>query len=145
MEAKAEEAGERVVHTRRADVEAFVTKDGSVVRELMHPNVHGNSNTSVAECIVAAGQTTLLHKVVLERDSYTLSCRHHKSEEIYHITAGSGLMELGGRQFMVQAGDTVCIDPGTEHRITNNTSGSTELKIIAVSSPPYQHSDSEVV
>ena len=73
------------------------------------------------------------------------SCRPHKSEEIYHITAGSGLMELGGRQFMVQAGDTVCIDPGSEHGITNNSSGSTELKIIAVSSPPYQHSDTEVV
>jgi mannose-6-phosphate isomerase-like protein (cupin superfamily) len=131
MEAKGVEEEARE-HTRRADVEAFVTKDGSVVRELMHPNVHGNSNTSVAECIVAPGQTTLLHK-------------HHKSEEIYHITAGSGLMELGGRQFMVQAGDTVCIDPGSEHGITNNSSGSTELKIIAVSSPPYQHSDTEVV
>ncbi|CAI8012591.1 Uncharacterized protein MJ1618 [Geodia barretti] len=82
MEAKGVEEEARE-HTRRADVEAFVTKDGSVVRELMHPNVHGNSNTSVAECIVAPGQTTLLHK-------------HHKSEEIYHITAGSGLMELGG-------------------------------------------------
>ena len=69
--------------------------------------------------------------------------RHHKSEEIYHITAGSGLMELGGSQFLVQSGDTVCIDPGTQHRITNSSSD-TELKMIAVSSPPYQHSDTEL-
>ena len=71
--------------------------------------------------------------------------RHHRSEEIYHITAGSGLMELGGRQFLVQAGDTVCIYPGTEHRITNDTSSGSELRLIAVSSPPYQHSDTELI
>lgn len=41
---------------------AYVTKDGSLVRELMHPNVHGKSNVSVAETIVPAGKTTLLHK-----------------------------------------------------------------------------------
>lgn len=52
-------------------------------------------------------------------------------------------MELGGKQFMVQAGDTVCIDPGTEHRITNSGSSS-ELVIMCVSSPPYQHSDTDV-
>lgn len=50
------------VHTRYGEVEAYVTKDGSVVRELMHPNVHGNSNMSLAEAVVAVGQTTLLHK-----------------------------------------------------------------------------------
>lgn len=63
MEQGEEAAGpERVLHTRRGDVEAYVTKDGSVVRELMHPNVHGNANVSVAECRVAVGQTTILHK-----------------------------------------------------------------------------------
>ena len=55
-------AGERVIHTRRADVEAYITKDGSVIRELMHPNVHGNANASIAEAIVAPGQSTYLHK-----------------------------------------------------------------------------------
>ena len=51
-------------------------------------------------------------------------------------------MELAGNQFVVHAGDCVCINPGMEHRITNT--GSEELKIIAVSSPPYQHTDTEV-
>lgn len=57
----AEGAGQ-VVHTRYTDTEAFVTKDGSLVRELMHPNVHGNSNVSVAEAKIGVGKTTLLHK-----------------------------------------------------------------------------------
>ena len=69
--------------------------------------------------------------------------RHHRSEEIYHITAGSGLMELGGGQFMVHAGDTVCIDPGTVHCITN-TSSTSELRLLAISAPPYTHSDTEL-
>lgn len=44
------------------DIKAYVTKDGSLVRELMHPNVHGKSNVSVAETVVPAGEMTLLHK-----------------------------------------------------------------------------------
>lgn len=55
-------ADRQLVHTRYKDIESFVTKDGSVIRELMHPNVHGNSNSSVAEAVVPVGQTTLLHK-----------------------------------------------------------------------------------
>ena len=143
-------AGERVVHTRRADVEAYITKDGSVIRELMHPNVHGNANESIAEAIVAPGQSTYLHKYILDLSPFIFyllfvfgTRRHHRSEEIYHITAGSGTMELGGKQFAVHAGDTVCIDPGTEHCVTN-TSDSAELKLVAVSAPPYQHRDTEL-
>ena len=52
-------------------------------------------------------------------------------------------MEMAGKQFAVDTGDTVCINPGTEHRITN--SGDQELKFIAVSSPPYQHEDTELI
>ena len=61
----ADKGGERKVHTRLADAAAYVTKDGSVVRELMHPHVHGNANTSLAEAVVAAGKTTHLHKSVV--------------------------------------------------------------------------------
>lgn len=69
--------------------------------------------------------------------------RDNQSEEIYHITNGSGTMEMGGREFTVHAGDTICINPATEHRLSN--SGSDELKFIAVSPSPYQHQDTEVI
>lgn len=65
--------------------------------------------------------------------------RHLRSEEIYHITAGSGVVEVGGKEFAVCVGDTICTDPQTEHRIINT--GTTDLKLLDVSSPPYQHSD----
>ena len=76
-------------HTHYEDIKPFITKDGSIVRELMHPSVHGISNQSLAEATVPVGATTLLHK-------------HLKSEEIYHIAAGQGLMRLGHSQFQVQ-------------------------------------------
>lgn len=58
----AEGEGQRskVDHT---DIKAYVVKDGSLVKELMHPNVYGNSDLSVTETIIPVGKTTLLHKL----------------------------------------------------------------------------------
>ena len=38
----------------------YITKDGSEIRELMHPAVHGNQNQSLAEAMVPPGARTLL-------------------------------------------------------------------------------------
>lgn len=116
--------------TRYSDVAAFVTKDGSIIRELVHPNVHGNAGQSFAEAIVAPGQTTQLH------------C-HRRSEEVYHITAGQGRMTLGHDVFEVTVGDTVLIPPGTPHRIENT--GRDELKILCACAPPYADADTDLL
>lgn len=106
------------------------TKDGSTVRELMHPAVHGNCLQSLAEAIVEPGQETLRH-------------RHRESEELYHITAGQGLMTLGARQFEVTEGDTVCIPPGAAHCISNT--GAEPLRILCCCAPAYRHEDTELI
>lgn len=116
--------------SRYADARAFLTKDGSIIRELMHPAVHGNDNQSFAEAIVAAGRGTRLH-------------RHRRSEEIYHVTAGEGRMVLGAETFAIRRGDTICIAPGTPHRVENT--GSDELRILCCCSPPYSHDDTELL
>ncbi len=119
--------------TRYADAEAYVTRDGSVIRELMHPSLHaslGSRRQSLAEASVAPGERTALH-------------RHRQSEELYHIVSGSGQMQLGDEHFAVAAGDTVCIPPGTAHRIHN--SGDTPLKLLCCCSPAYAHDDTEVL
>ncbi|MDY6953924.1 MAG: cupin domain-containing protein [Thermodesulfobacteriota bacterium] len=108
----------------------YTTKDGSVVRELMHPAVHGNQNQSLAEAVVLPGSTTVLH-------------RHHQGEEIYHITAGQGEMTLGKERFPVRPGDTVCILPGLWHRIRNTGQG--PLKLLCCSTPPYAHEDTQLL
>ena len=80
------------------DISPFITKDGSTIRELMHPASHGNLNQSLAEAVVNPGQKTQTHK-------------HIKSEEIYHITQGRGVMSLDGEGFDLETGDTVLIRP----------------------------------
>ena len=120
--------------TQYSEISPFITKDGAVIRELMHPDTHyrelGSQSQSLAEARIAAGVKTLLH------------C-HHVSEELYHVTAGCGEMTLGDEQFAVSVGDTVCIPPTTPHCIENT--GAEELVILCCCSPAYQHDDTELL
>lgn len=111
-------------------VAPYVTRDGSEIRELMHPNVHGNRAQSLAEARVAPGASTLLH-------------RHLVTEEIYHFTAGQGVMRLGSERFAVHAGDTVCIPPGTPHCLDNT--GDVALVLLCACAPAYAHDDTELL
>lgn len=116
---------------RYQDIAEFITRDGSVIRELMHPTQSSSAkNQSLAEATVSPGQATKLHQ-------------HHRSEEFYHITAGLGLMTLAAETFEVSVGDTVCIPPGTPHRIKNT--GDTDLKILCCCAPAYAHDDTELL
>ena len=113
-----------------SDITPYVTKDGATIRELMHPSSHGNAAQSLAEAVVPVGKTTQLH-------------RHRRSEEIYHVTAGEGLMTLGTEEFAVGSGDSVCIPPGTPHCIRNT--GPEELKILCACAPAYAQGDTELL
>lgn len=118
------------VRSAHGEIAPYLTKDGSEVRELMHPSVHGNRNQSLAEARVPPGGITALH-------------RHRASEELYSVLEGTGQMTLGDKRFAVAAGDTVCIPPGTPHRIENTGAGT--LKILCCCAPPYSHDDTELL
>ena len=118
------------VHTRRAEVAAFVTKDGSLIRELMHPASHASHAQSLAEATVEPGMITALH-------------RHRNSEELYFTLEGSAEMTLGETSFTVAAGDTVCIAPGKAHRIRNT--GVTPLRFLCGCAPAYRDDDTELL
>lgn len=119
-----------VRHSVRSEVPPSVTKDGSIIRELMHPALHGNRVQSLAEALVPPGAKTKLH-------------RHHASEEIYCFTEGRGTMRLGEREFAVQAGDTICIPAGAPHCVMNT--GEAVLRILCACAPPYAHDDTEIL
>ncbi|MFM7929402.1 MAG: cupin domain-containing protein [Pirellula sp.] len=113
-----------IVH--RDDCEPFVTKDGSIIRELL---AHRNSsirNQSLAEATIPAGVVTQLH-------------HHPKTEEIYYILSGSGKMEIDGQLRQVGPGDAIAIGPGKWHRIYND--GSVDLVLLCCCAPGYEHSD----
>jgi len=116
--------------TAYPDIAPFVTKDGSVIRELMHPSQHGPSTMSFAEATVTAGATTLMHL-------------HRNSEEIYHVTQGSGKMRMGTAEFDIRGGDTIIIAPGTPHNVTHT--GGEALKILCVCHPPYADEDTRLL
>ena len=118
------------MQTRYADIPPYITKDGSEIRELMHPAVHGNRLQSLAEATVAPGTKTQLH-------------RHAVTEELYHVSSGSGIMTLGDLRVAVTSGDTVLIPPGTPHRI--EATGDEALRILCCCSPPYSHDDTELL
>ena len=116
--------------TRYRNQPPFITKDGSEIRELMHPSVHGNRRQSLAEARVAPGGATALHW-------------HRTSEELYHVTGGEGLMTLDDHTFAITPGDTVAIAPCTAHRVENT--GSETLVILCCCSPPYADDDTELL
>jgi mannose-6-phosphate isomerase-like protein (cupin superfamily) len=119
-----------ILKTSYSNIKPYTTRDGSLIRELMHPEVHGNTKQSLAEATIPVGTTTVLH-------------RHDSSEEIYHITAGRGRMTLREHTFEVVLGDTICIAPGTDHKIENT--GNTALKLLCCCAPPYSHVDTELL
>lgn len=110
--------------------QAFVTRDGSIIRELMHPARHGNVCQSLAEATVLPGTQTTLH-------------RHVRSEELYYIVAGAGRMVLGNDVFPVAVGATICIPPGTPHAIANT--GTEALRLLCCSAPAYADADTELL
>jgi mannose-6-phosphate isomerase-like protein (cupin superfamily) len=112
------------------DISSYITRDGSTIRELIHPDNHGVGNQSLAEARVAPGCSTLLHQ-------------HQNSEEIYHITAGHARMILGSEEYLLAPGDSVRIFPGTPHCLINV--GSEELCLLCCCSPPYSHEDTTVL
>ena len=118
------------MHTHYRDSAAYLTKDGSTIRELLHPDRHGNKQQSLAEAVVAPGGKTRLHQ-------------HQCSEELYHITRGCGRMTLGEQDFDVGVGDTICILPGTPHCICNT--GTEPLHILCCCAPAYSHADTQLL
>src|SRR5581483_982597 len=89
-----------------AEVPAFITVDGSEIRELL---AHRNSairNQSLAEARIPVGGATLEHY-------------HPKCEEIYYITHGSGKMRIEGELCEMKVGDAIAIPPGQKHKIWN--------------------------
>jgi mannose-6-phosphate isomerase-like protein (cupin superfamily) len=119
--------GALIVDIRNLDrVPAFVTKDGSEIRELL---AHRNScirRQTLAEARLPPGAATTPHQ-------------HVKTEEIYYILEGSGLMRVADVTAEVGPGDAVAIPPGTSHQITNT--GPATLKFLCCCAPGYEDED----
>src|SRR5260370_13739979 len=98
-----------------AEAAAFITKDGSEIRELL---AHRNSairNQSLAEARVPVGGSTQEHY-------------HPRAEEIYYITAGTGRMRIETETREVKAGDAIAHPPGKKNTLWKTGRGGFELR-----------------
>src|SRR5579863_4880217 len=114
---------------RREQRHAFITADGSEIRELAGIPSGNSVNQSLAEATVPAGGVTIAHY-------------HRRAEEIYLFTAGSGRMRLGDHERDVRAGDCVVIPPETVHKLW---AGEQPLVLLCCCSPAYSHEDTFLV
>ncbi len=110
----------------RSNVSSYVTKDGSRIWELFHPDSSPVIGFSVAEALVEPGQETQAHV-------------HRVSLEVYYILEGGGVMRLGKDTLNVVPGDAILIPPCRTHNIKNTGAGA--LRILCVCCPPYSHGD----
>ena len=111
-------------------VNAFSTKDGSEIRELL---AHRNSairKQSLAEARLPPGGSTTPHY-------------HPLTEEIYYLLEGTGRLRIGAETRDVGPGDAIAIPPGEVHTITNVGSGI--LKFLCCCAPGYEHADTVLV
>ncbi len=114
---------------RRSELPAYVTRDGSEIREWVAPGTL-DRRQSLAEATVPAGGSTLAHF-------------HRESEEVYLVTSGSGRLLLGSETQPVHPGDCVVIPPGTVHQLWADASA--PLVVVCSCVPPYSHEDTVLV
>ncbi len=119
-----------IIKTALSDVTSYITRDGSEIRELLHPTLHAVRNQSFAEAVVPPRARTRLH-------------RHETSEEIYHVTRGCGLMTLDKASFAIGVGDSIAIAPGMPHCVENT--GTDALHILCCCAPAYSHDDTTLL
>lgn len=111
---------------RLDELDAFVTLDGSTIRELAGPAWTPVRNQSLAEATVPPGGETAEHY-------------HRAAEELYHFTAGAGRLRLGREEREIRAGDCVVIPPGTVHKLWNP--GPAPLVLLCCCAPAYSDED----
>jgi mannose-6-phosphate isomerase-like protein (cupin superfamily) len=114
---------------RREDVKAYRTKDGSLAREIVHPDQMPIRNLSLAEARLEPGASTALHY-------------HDESEEVYYVIGGRGGLMIAGEEAEIGPNQAALIPPRARHRVVNT--GDDDLVFLCLSSPPYTHADTRI-
>jgi mannose-6-phosphate isomerase-like protein (cupin superfamily) len=109
-----------------AQIEPFVTLDGSQIREWAGRVSAPAQNQSLAEATIPVGGATTEHY-------------HRTSEELYLVSAGQGRLILDGEERLIGEGDCALIPPGARHKVFNV--GTEPLRIVCACAPAYSDED----
>ncbi len=109
--------------------EEFKAGDGSLLRELLHPDKADIAiRYSLAHAVVKPGQVTAVHTL--------------KTSEVYYILGGEGIMHINEETAKVYPGNAVYIPPRSRQYIHNT--GRTDLVFICIVDPAWRHEDEEI-
>ncbi len=111
---------------RKSDRASFIGQDKALVKEIASPRNTGMKNQSVAEVTIKPGDSVLEHY-------------HIRSEELFYILEGEGLMTVEGESGSVGKGDAVAVFPGMAHKVKNT--GDNDLVMLVMCSPSYCDED----
>ncbi|MDX2243103.1 MAG: cupin domain-containing protein [Leptolyngbyaceae cyanobacterium bins.302] len=111
------------------DCEEFVAGDGTLLRELLHPDKQPlELRYSLAQAIVPVGHTSLPHSLT--------------TSEVYYILSGTGEMHINNEARSVEPGDAVYIPPNAKQFIQNT--GIEPLVFICIVDPAWRKEDESV-
>jgi mannose-6-phosphate isomerase-like protein (cupin superfamily) len=115
---------------RLRDCEQFVAGDGSVLRELLHPDKAETAiRYSLAHARVAPGQSTQAHRL--------------RTAEVYFIMRGRGRMHIDKETADVDADSAIYIPPGSVQYISNT--GRDDLVFLFIVDPAWRAADEEII
>lgn len=105
--------------------------DRTVLRELLHPDrdYPFTGRYSLAHAMLGPGESSLRHRL--------------KTDEVYYILSGRGLMHIDEATAAVEAGDAIDIPPGSEQWIENT--GEDSLAFLCIVDPAWRAEDEEVL
>ena len=112
------------------DAEEFVAGDGSLLRQLIHPEkTNVACRYSLCYARVKPGQLTKPHRL--------------RSTEVYYILEGEGVMTINGDSQPVQPGQTIYIPPLATQHIENT--GPSDLLFLCIVDPAWRREDETIV
>lgn len=111
------------------DCEEFIAGDGSILRELLHPDKADlQIRYSLAHATVQARHKTAPHVL--------------KSTEVYYIITGRGRMHIDAESFDVGPEDVILIPPNSTQYIENTGDG--YLVFLCIVDPAWRQEDERV-
>ena len=112
------------------DCREFVAGDGSILRELLHPEkAEVSVRYSLAHAKVEAGQLTKPHKLT--------------SSEVYYVIAGKALMHIDRESLEVGPECAVYIPPNAVQYIENT--GNCDFEFLCIVDPAWRPEDEQVL
>lgn len=104
----------------------FTAGDGSVLRELIHPDKQKLTlRYSLAHAVIKPGHKSKPHML--------------KTSEVYYILEGKGMIFINDASKEVFSGQAVYIPPGSKQYIKNT--GNNDLKFLCIVDPAWKKED----